>query len=217
MLTWSNIDIVLLDMDGTLLDLHFDNYFWLQYLPEKYAQQRSIPISGARILLTEMSKALQGSLNWYCVDYWSDTLEIDIESLKAELSHLICFRPQAVEFLNFLKKLDKELILVTNAHPKSLKIKTRASGLDLHLDRMVSSHEFALAKENSGFWSKLEVREKLDLSRCLFIDDSVPVLERAQQEGVGAVLQILQPDSKQAPTEPGKLPGIINFSELMLV
>ena len=27
MLAWDEIDTVLLDMDGTLLDLHFDNHF----------------------------------------------------------------------------------------------------------------------------------------------------------------------------------------------
>ena len=30
MVEWSKIDTVFFDMDGTLLDLHFDNYFWLE-------------------------------------------------------------------------------------------------------------------------------------------------------------------------------------------
>ncbi|HBT55971.1 MAG TPA: haloacid dehalogenase, partial [Pseudomonas sp.] len=33
MLNWNAIDTVLLDMDGTLLDLHFDNHFWLEHMP----------------------------------------------------------------------------------------------------------------------------------------------------------------------------------------
>jgi putative hydrolase of the HAD superfamily len=34
---WSRIDTVLLDMDGTLLDLRFDNWFWQELIPSRYA------------------------------------------------------------------------------------------------------------------------------------------------------------------------------------
>ncbi|HNG60363.1 MAG TPA: haloacid dehalogenase, partial [Cellvibrionaceae bacterium] len=37
MIPWQAIDTLLLDMDGTLLDLHYDNYFWLEYLPRAFA------------------------------------------------------------------------------------------------------------------------------------------------------------------------------------
>ncbi|MDH3916294.1 MAG: haloacid dehalogenase, partial [Chromatiales bacterium] len=33
---WSTVDTVLLDMDGTLLDLRFDNYFWQELVPSRY-------------------------------------------------------------------------------------------------------------------------------------------------------------------------------------
>ncbi|MCP4043692.1 MAG: haloacid dehalogenase, partial [Gammaproteobacteria bacterium] len=32
-INWNSIHTVLLDMDGTLLDLHFDNQFWLEHVP----------------------------------------------------------------------------------------------------------------------------------------------------------------------------------------
>ena len=41
MINWKNIDTVLLDMDGTLLDLHFDNHFWQTFVPLRYAQQHA--------------------------------------------------------------------------------------------------------------------------------------------------------------------------------
>ncbi|MEO1576619.1 MAG: HAD family hydrolase, partial [Pseudomonadota bacterium] len=34
LVAWSDIDNVLLDMDGTLLDLNFDTVFWLQVVPQ---------------------------------------------------------------------------------------------------------------------------------------------------------------------------------------
>ena len=33
-----NVDLVLLDMDGTLLDLHYDSHFWLDYVPHAICQ-----------------------------------------------------------------------------------------------------------------------------------------------------------------------------------
>lgn len=40
---WQAVDTVLLDMDGTLLDLAFDNYFWQKLVPETYGEQQGIP------------------------------------------------------------------------------------------------------------------------------------------------------------------------------
>ena len=43
LLPWSGIDTILLDMDGTLLDLHYDNHFWQVYVPEKFAEKPGAP------------------------------------------------------------------------------------------------------------------------------------------------------------------------------
>ena len=56
MIDWEHIDTVLLDMDGTLLDLHFDNYFWTQHLPGVYARENRL---SENISIDE----LQGKLN----------------------------------------------------------------------------------------------------------------------------------------------------------
>lgn len=215
MLNWSNIDTVLLDMDGTLLDLSFDNYFWNHYLPEQYAHRHDLEIEATRALLQEKSAKLQGSLNWYCLDHWSEDLNIDIEAMKIEINHLIRYRPHTLEFLAFLREMNKKLILVTNAHPKTLQIKASHSGLHQHLDKMISSHEFSLAKENLGFWPKLAQREDIDLSRCLFIDDSLSVLHRARDEGVKYTVQVLQPDTDLPPVSQSDFTAIVNFQEMM--
>lgn len=215
MINWSEIDTVLLDMDGTLLDLSFDNYFWLEYLPRHYAKHHSIPLTRAREFLEKKSDSLRGSLEWYCLDHWSKDLEFDIETLKYKIRHRIRFRPHTVEFLAFLREINKQIMLVTDAHPKSLSLKAESIGLHKHLDRMVSSHEFELAKENEGFWQKLQEREQIDLSRSLFIDDSPSVLHCARNAGVKITLQVLQPDSNLAPVNKSDFPGIIHFSEIM--
>jgi 5'-nucleotidase len=216
MINWQHIDMVLLDMDGTLLDLSFDNFFWHQYLPERYALHHCLPLADAIALLQHKSETLRGSLNWYCLDHWSSSLDLDIPALKREVRHQIRFRPGTEEFLLWLKQQGKQTMLVTNAHPEALSIKAETSGLSRHVDRAVSSHELSLAKENHGFWQRLQAREGLDFQRCLFIDDSRPVLDCARQEGLPHLLQVLQPDTQLPPSERHEyIPGIIHFSEIM--
>lgn len=215
MVNWADIDTVLLDMDGTLLDLSFDNYFWLEYVPERLAAHRDIALEEARLSVQSMSESAYGSLNWYCVDHWSQRLAMDVEALKREVQHLIRMRPHCAEFLTFLKEIGKEAILVTNAHPKALAIKVEVSGLDQHLEKIISSHEFELAKEHDGFWERLSEREQIDLSRTLFIDDNLAVLESASKSGINHLVQVLHPDSSTQPRDPSHFPGIIHLDELI--
>jgi GMP/IMP 5'-nucleotidase len=215
MVNWSAIDTVLLDMDGTLLDLSFDNYFWLEYLPSRYATHHACDLAGARQYLQHLSNSLHGHLNWYCLDYWSEQIGMDVEALKTEVKHLIRFRPRTLEFLEFLRANGKETILVTNAHPKALRLKLHSSGLDRHLQRCISSHDFLLAKENAGFWGRLRDHANLDYARCLFIDDSLNVLRCAKAEGIDNVLHVLQPDTTQAIQPVAEFPGLVDFRELM--
>ncbi len=215
MVNWSAIDTVLLDMDGTLLDLHFDNYFWLEHLPIRYAAHHACDLESAQQYLHNLSSSLQGSLNWYCLDYWSTQIDMDVEALKIEVRHLIHFRPGTAEFLAFLQAQGKQAILVTNAHPKAMRLKLQASGLDKHLQTCLSSHDFQLAKENPGFWDRLREHADLDYTRCLFIDDSLNVLRRAQAEGVRNLLHVLQPDMSQAIRPKAEFPGLVHFTELM--
>jgi HAD superfamily hydrolase (TIGR01509 family) len=215
MVNWSRIDTVLLDMDGTLLDLHFDNYFWLEFLPVKYATHHRCDVPTASRFLTELSDSLHGTLDWYCLDYWSEKLQMDVEALKREVQHLIRFRPGTREFLDFLAAQRKRALLVTNAHPKAMNLKLQASGLGKHLTQRVSSHNLKLAKENAGFWLRLKDAQQLDFERCLFIDDSLNVLRRARAEGLEHTLQVLQPDMTLPPRERSEFPGIVHFNELM--
>ena len=217
MVDWATIDHVLLDMDGTLLDLSFDNYFWLEYLPRKVAEHKAIALDEAHASVRTLSDATHGSLQWYCLDHWSNSLAMDVEALKKEVRHLIRMRPHCAEFLAFLKQLDKQVLLVTNAHPKALAIKAESSGLHQHLEKMISSHEFDLAKENDGFWEKLGQREQINLSRSLFVDDSLAVLECAHRSGIGQLVQVLHPDLESQPRDPSHFPGIVHLDELMML
>jgi len=216
-LPWSEIDTVLLDMDGTLLDLHYDNHFWQVYVPAKFAERHGLSVDEARTECFRRYDKQAGTLNWYCVDYWSEQLQLDIVRLKEELAHLIAVQPDVPEFLVELRRAGKRAVLVTNAHPKALTLKMQRTGLDVHFDAIHSSHTYGVAKENPLFWQLLRRAEAFDPGASLLIDDSLPVLRVARVYGVAHLLAVYQPDTRQPERDVGEFWAIRRFRELMPV
>jgi HAD superfamily hydrolase (TIGR01509 family) len=186
---------VLLDMDGTLLDLAFDNYFWRELVPRCYARQENLHAEAARENIYARYESIQGTLDWYCLDYWTRNLGLDLTALKVASSHRVRFLPGAREFLQMLNRLGKRVVLVTNAHQVTLAVKCDVVGLDFYIDEMISSHEFGYAKEQAEFWPLLAERIGLDAERAIFFDDSQPVLNAAAAYGIQKVVEITRPDS----------------------
>ncbi len=217
MINWSAIHTVLLDMDGTLLDLHYDNHFWQEHVPQRYAEKYGLDIKESRRLLAARFKAAEGTLNWYCVDYWSEQLGLDIPLLKQEVEHLIAVHPQVVEFLTALQRTGKHTALVTNAHGKSLQIKMRRTQLGAHFDRIISAHELGLPKEDVRFWSKLQHHVPFEVQHTLLIDDSLPVLRSAQHYGIAHLLAVYQPDTRRPEKEVGEFVALRSFAQIMPV
>ena len=214
-LDWSTIDTVLLDMDGTLLDLHFDNHFWQTHVPLRYATAKSLPLDVARDELMARYHARAGTLAWYSVDFWETELELDIMQLKEEVSHLIAVHPAVVDFLAAMRQAGKRLVLATNAHHKSLTLKLAKTGLAPHFDALISSHELGAAKEAQAFWEKLAAIEPFDPARTLLVDDSLPVLDAARAFGIRHLVCLRRPDTHQPEKDTGDYAAINSFAELL--
>ncbi|HCL52031.1 MAG TPA: GMP/IMP nucleotidase, partial [Pseudomonas sp.] len=178
-LPWSAIDTVLLDMDGTLLDLHYDNRFWLEHLPQRYAELHGVSRAMAQLELEPLFERNAGTLNWYCLDFWSRELRLPIRELKREIADLIALRPDADTFLAAISQAGKRVIMITNAHRDSLSLKLERIELAPYFDRMISSHDYGYPKEAAQFWYALRQDLAFDPSRTLFIDDSLPILRSA--------------------------------------
>ncbi len=215
MIDWSAIDTVLLDMDGTLLDLHFDNYFWLTHLPERFAEHHGIQPDEATRQLHQRFNEKRGTLDWYCLDYWSQQLAMDIRSMKKEIRHLIRERPHALAFLQWLGNAGIQRVLITNAHPDSLSLKLSVTGIEPLLDIIISSHDYRSPKEAPLFWQKLQQQVPFDKTRTLFIDDSEAVLNAAHKFGIEHLYSIAQPDSQQDHCPNSAFPVIHHFDDTL--
>ena len=199
---WRRFETVLLDMDGTILDLAFDNYFWRELLPRSLARARRIDPERARRELFEQYSEKTGSLDWYCVDYWTNALGIDVRALKSAASHRVRYLPGARAFLADLTSRHARVVLVTNAHGFTLDVKRAVAGLGQYFDRFVSAHEFGVPKEHADFWPALRDALEFEPASTVFIDDSESVLAAALASGIGMVIGISRPDS-QLPASDG--------------
>ncbi|MEH6452144.1 MAG: GMP/IMP nucleotidase [Psychromonas sp.] len=193
----TDIDTVLLDMDGTLLDLHYDNHFWMEFVPEQYADKANISLPEAHHFLSKQYHKLYGTIDWYCYDQWSSLLDLNIHQLQHQTNHKVQIRSDTLAFLTKLKQLNKRIIILTNAHRSGVEMKMQITGLSPYFDKIISSHDYQIVKENLVFWATIQEQLKLDFSRCLFIDDNEHILKVAQQAGVGHLCGIEAPDSKK--------------------
>ena len=214
-LAWENIHTVLLDMDGTLLDLHFDNHFWLEHLPKKLAEKHSFSLQAAKNIMAVETQQVMGTLSRYCLDFWAEKLDLNIVEAKREIEHLISMREDSLPFIDALKASGREVILVTNAHPDSLSLKVEHTQLDDHIDQLISTHEFSVTKESQVLWQRLQAKLGFAPEHTLFVDDSLGILKAAQNFGIKHLLAVSNPDSQQPARQITEFPSIQDYRDLL--
>ncbi len=214
-LHWEEINTVLLDMDGTLLDKHFDDYFWEQYIPEHYSLLHDLPVEEARRELLSRYRAVENTLDWTDLGYWSNELGLDIPELKMRINHLIGVHPYVIEFLEFCLGRRKKLYLITNAHSSTLSIKLEKTSIGPWFDRIICAEEIGLAKEDERFWHRLEETLGFDKKSTLLADDTEKVLDAAGSYGIGHLIFVARPSSRKQVRYSEHYPSIEFFKELI--
>lgn len=212
---WQEIDTIMLDMDGTLLDKYFDDYFWEKYVPQTFADKHQLTNEQAETTLLAKYRSVESTLQWTDLNYWSDQLGLDIIQLKEEINHLIKVHVHVVDFLQFIKSMGKELCLITNAHPKTLEIKLAKTGIRPYFDRIVCSADVGAAKEQPEFWHGLAQMLTFNKKRTLFADDTEKVLASARRYGIGHLIHVAKPSSKIPLRYSEDYPSIADFGELL--
>ncbi len=212
---WAHISWVMLDMDGTLLDLCFDDTLWRKQLPLAYAQHHKVSMQEAQAKILELANQAEGHLEWYCLDAWSEKVGFDVRPANEQLAHLIGFRKGALAFLKWLKHQNKHVILATNAHPDSISLKDMQTDLKQWVDLVMDAHNANSPKENPEYWRWLQQKTKYINHQTLFIDDNDHILDAAAQAGIRYCVGVKTPNSQQ-PAKTSKYPAFDHFQELYL-
>ncbi|HMK61924.1 MAG TPA: HAD-IA family hydrolase [Dissulfurispiraceae bacterium] len=215
MIPLKDIKYVLLDMDGTLLDKYFDDYFWEHLVPERYAERHDLSFGRAKEELLSKYKAHEGTLNWTDIDFWSRELKLDIPALKEQIRHLIDVHPHVIEFLSALKKHRKKVYMVTNAHYKVLDLKLKKTDIGKYFDKCITSNELGHPKENIEFWKNLEKVIHFEKEKTLFIDDLPEILETARYYGIRYLLHKTRASSRKGDSPHSGFTVIRDFGELI--
>lgn len=210
---WDSISWVLLDMDGTLLDLCFDDTFWRIGVPEQYARHHNVELALAEETVNQIATTWSGKLEWYCVDFWSEQLGFDIRPGKSQLAHLIGFRAGALAFLKWLKHSGRHVILATNAHPDSIALKDTRTDLNQWIDQVLDAHSAEAPKESPEYWHWLQEKTGFLPEKTLFIDDNDHILDSAGKAGIRHLVGVQTPNS-QAAIKTSRYPAFDHFQEL---
>lgn len=217
MVPWGQVDTVLLDMDGTLIDLHFDNHLWNVVVPARFARREGVDAAQAAERLYRHMLGRKASLDFYDLDYWTRQTGLDIDAIHDELKCLIRYRPGAADFAAAVRRSGRRVFLATNAHPRSIAVKHRAIGLLAAVDSCYSAHDLGAPKEDDGYWRELAARlgDGYDPARALLVDDNDVVLAAAERAGVAHLLCVAQPDATRRPRRDLPFPAIGDFAQIM--
>ncbi len=212
---WPDIRYVLLDMDGTLLDKWFDDYFWMEYIPQKFADRNRISLDAAKHRLFGAYRAQERTLRWTDLDYWSDELGLDIIALKLEVRDQVQVHPGVVSFLKSVQRQNKTVVLLTNAHPKTTRIKLEQTALLPYFDTILCSSDVGAPKEEAAFWVGAQQRVGFDIERSLFVDDNEEVLLAARAFGIRFLLFKSRASSREADATSDYFPALRSFEEII--
>ena len=215
MINWKHIDTVLFDMDGTLLDLHFDSYFWKKLVPQRFGEKEGISLDEVWGIVGPKLKQVSGTLERYCFDYWTKELGMDILAMKREVTRKIHFRPNAQKLLAALKGAEKQVVMATNTDRDGLNLKMEFLPFGQYFDAIYSAHDFGYPKEEQAFWENLVKACPFDPNRTLFIDDNLEVLRSARTYGITNLLAVSRPDLSLPEADTREFQAIDNLGDLL--
>ena len=213
---WTGVDDVLLDMDGTLLDRDFDNFFFEDELPRRYAALHRMTEQAAREQLFALYRAVEGELAWTDLHYWTNRLGIDVVALTQELSDRIGYLPGVEGFLGAVRAKRKRMTVLTNAHAEGVAIKCRKTGVDKQVDRIVNAFEVGCLKMRPGYWPACQRLVGFDPGRALYIDDDEACLAAAEAFGIRHIFHSARSSTKLPPHPSSRHAPLENLQDLML-
>jgi len=185
----------LIDLDGVILDLKYDSFFWKEHIPKIYSKLHQISYKEAQTITKQIFNYKKKTMDWYDINYWSNMLSFDVNKEKENNMERIALINGSKNFLEDLIRHDKNLYLITNAHPKTLQIKLKKYNIRKYFKSIICSHELNYIKEETQFWYILKNKLNIRFEDSVLIEDSLDNLMAAQSAGLKNLVYV----SKKSP------------------
>ena len=82
------------------------------------------------------------------------------------------------------------MILITNAHRKTLNIKLQKYDLSPYFDEMVCAHELHYVKEDVQLWYMLRSRYRIDFEKTVLIEDTIKNIYTGLSAGISKAIYL---------------------------
>ncbi|MEF8874065.1 MAG: HAD family hydrolase [Candidatus Thermoplasmatota archaeon] len=169
----SDFEFISFDMDGTLMPDDFADDFWLERIPQLYAEKESISKKEASShLLEEYDRVGKNDIRWYEPDYWFSKLEIDkepkvvLEEMRGDYS----LYDDAVEAIERLHR-NYRLVVISNGH--KIFINAGLEGYLPHFFRTYSSvSDFGLHSKTIELYKEVCADLDTDPGKVVHVGDS---------------------------------------------
>jgi putative hydrolase of the HAD superfamily len=167
----NKLKIISFDVDGTLVDLEYNNLVWFKEIPQLVAQKKKIGFEESiKLVQDEYNKLGEHNLNWYDIKYWISYFGLGISYKKI----LEKYEPQIKIFPDVvptLKELKKDFILISiTAMPREFLV-PKMKKLKKYFKYIFSSLSDFKEIKNSEIYLRICQKLKVKPEQVLHIGD----------------------------------------------
>lgn len=167
-------------------------------VPAEIAKIKGIKVNDAKKEVINLGKKLEATMPWYKLSYWEELFKVDLIKPAIKNSSYINFLPGAENTLKKLRKLNIEIILLTNCDSRLLSVKSNAVPFLKYANEVQSSTDLGLIKEDKDYWGVVFSKFSIDPSKSIFLDDNKSIVKMARNCGVESAYQVLEPTSDRS-------------------
>jgi len=165
------VKVVSFDLDGTIVERKYTDYFWLEVIPKAYAEEKGIELNKAkRIVYLKYDEIGENDLRWYLPDFWLKYLNIrkNLNKLLYEAFRESRPYPYVKPLLSVLRKKKFKLILCTNASRDFAIEVLEYLSLKNFFDKIYSCvSDYGLIRKTRSFYFR--VLKDLKVPACLMV------------------------------------------------
>jgi len=166
-----SLKIISFDVDGTLVDLEYNDLIWFKEIPELVAKKKKVSFERSlKFVCEEYAKLGEHNLNWYDINYWISYFGIEIspDKIFEKYEPQVKIYPEVIPLLEELKK--KYILIVITAMPREFLI-PKMKNLEKYFKFSFSALSDFKELKNSEIYSKISKALNVHPEQILHIGD----------------------------------------------